>query len=436
MNSFGNALLLAMPVFYALILIEVIWTVYVKGDRFNIIDGISSISSGFTHILKSTLGLTVVVFSYPWFREHLSIIQWNETGIAPYLITFIVLDFIAYWLHRLSHRVNFFWNHHVIHHSSEEFNLPCALRQNITIITNILSIAFVPLAVMGIDYSVILLVGPLHFFAQFWYHTKYIGKLGFLEHIIVTPSHHRVHHAMNDLYMDKNYSAIFIVWDKWFGTFQEELDTEPCVYGMRRPAQSWNPFIINFKHYWTLIKDAWQTKKLKDKFRIWFMPTGWRPEDVAKTNPLLTIEKVENFKKYNPTYSKTFIAFSFLHANVLFLLILFLFSRLGELSQSEALTYGILLLLSVFSFTSILDKKQIGLISTIAASLLIIIFCYLKGDWFGLNSFLPNGSSFVSAYYLVSGFLFALLYVKELRIPDNQLNFSEVNFESHSETFS
>ena len=145
-------------------------------------------------------------------------------------------------------------------------------------------------------------MAPLHLFAQFWYHTKHIGKLGVLEYIIVTPSQHRVHHAINTIYLDKNLAAIFCVWDRLFGTFQEELDEVPPVYGVLKPANTWNPILINFQHIWSLIKDAWRTNNWLDKFRIWFMPTGWRPKDVAEKFPITIIEDPYSQTKYDNLY--------------------------------------------------------------------------------------------------------------------------------------
>jgi alkylglycerol monooxygenase len=160
---------------------------------------------------------------------------------------------------------------------------------------------------LGVPASVVAVVAPLHLFAQFWYHTQHINKMGFLEKIIVTPSHHRVHHAINKEYLDKNYGQIFIFWDKWFGTFQEELPDVKPVYGITRPVQTWNPIKINFMHLWLLVKDAWNTKSWKDKFRIWMMPTGWRPADVAEKYPVYKIEDVYNFEKYATRTKPAFI---------------------------------------------------------------------------------------------------------------------------------
>ena len=252
-------------------------------------DTLASLISGLTNVFKDVLGLTVIIVSYDWMVGNLSLVQIQETWVI-YLVAFIGLDFSGYWVHRISHKINYFWNHHLIHHSSEEFNLGCALRQSIS---NWFSISFVfllPTALLGVPAQVISFIAPLHLFSQYWYHTKLIGRLGFLEYILVTPSHHRVHHAINDIYIDKNLSQIFIFWDKLFGTFQEELANEPPVYGVKKPVKSWNPFVINFIHLWQLLQDAWRAKSWYDKLVIWVKPTGWRPKDVAEAYPIQLTE--------------------------------------------------------------------------------------------------------------------------------------------------
>jgi sterol desaturase/sphingolipid hydroxylase (fatty acid hydroxylase superfamily) len=416
MNQFGNALLIAMPCFFVLIMIEMAWARFKYNEQQPLVDAIASVASGFTNILKATLGLTIVIVSYVWMEEHLHIIKLSANSAFTYVITFVVLDFISYWTHRLSHRVNFFWGHHVVHHSSEEFNLPCALRQGITMVTNITTVTALPVALLGVPAEVLGVVVPVHIFSQFWYHTRYIGNLGVLEYILVTPSAHRVHHAMNDIYMDKNYSAVFIVWDRMFGTYQSELATEPCVYGMRRPAQTWNPFIINYKHWYTLAVDAYRTQNWSDKLKIWFMPTGWRPADVAEKYPLFTIQKMSELKKYDPGYSKWFVNLGFLHIHMLFLLVLFLFFRFGEISETDALINGIFLLLAIFGFTSLLDKKQYGVISMLLVSVGIVVFSLVKGDWFGLNSFVPFGSLVVASYFAAVAVTTSWLYKTEFNL--------------------
>lgn len=233
METYGKILLIAMPAFLILVLFEK-WYGWKKGnDTVRNMDMISSLSSGVTNVTKDVLGLSIVVISYEWMYDQLALVHIKST-VLTYAIAFIALDFSGYWTHRIAHEYNFFWNNHIIHHSSEEFNLACALRQSISGIVSIFVIFLLPAALLGVPGNVIAIVAPLHLFAQFWYHTQHIGNMGFLEKIIVTPSHHRVHHAINKEYLDKNYGQIFIFWDKWFGTYQPELKQVPAVYGITR----------------------------------------------------------------------------------------------------------------------------------------------------------------------------------------------------------
>ena len=268
MEAYAQVLNYAIPFFVILILIEALAAKW-KGVQVNRgADTISSLSSGITNTIKDVLGLTVVIISYNFFVKHFAIFQIEETW-ALYVIGFIALDFAGYWMHRWNHTINFLWNRHIIHHSSEEFNLSCALRQSISVIFSFFNILLIPAALFGVPTHVIAIIAPLHLFAQFWYHTTLINKMGFLEYFLVTPSHHRVHHAMNEQYLDKNYGQIFIVWDRMFGTYQPELPEVPAVYGVKRPVKTWNPIIINWQHLGLLYLDAWRTKNWWDKLRIW-----------------------------------------------------------------------------------------------------------------------------------------------------------------------
>ncbi|WP_286969751.1 sterol desaturase family protein, partial [Flavobacterium sp. UBA4854] len=309
MEEYGKILIIAMPIFLVLIVIEKLYGIYKKNDTAPLIDSVSSISSGITNSVKDVLGLSITFLSYEWLVSKIAL-QHLEANVLSYCIAFFVIDFYGYWSHRLAHQINFLWNKHAIHHSSEEFNLACALRQPIASLVNLFTFLLIPAALLGVPASVIAITLPIHLFLQFWYHTKHIKKMGFIEHILVTPSHHRVHHAINPEYLDKNHSQIFIFWDKLFGTFQEELDDVPPVFGITRPANTWNPIKINFQHLSLLIKDAWRAPKWKDKLTIWFKPTGWRPENFEEKYPVNKIENVFDFAKYGTQNSQKLIYWS------------------------------------------------------------------------------------------------------------------------------
>jgi len=368
METYAKVLLFVLPSFLILILIEILYGVWTKKQTYNFMDTLSSLSSGTTNIIKDILGLGIILISYSFLKETLALITIKET-VLLYFVAFICIDFSSYWNHRLNHSINVFWNRHVVHHSSEEFNLACALRQSISSLIGFGALFLLPAAILGIPHKVIIILAPLHLFGQFWYHTRHIGKLGWLEYIFVTPSQHRVHHAINPEYVDKNLSAIFCVWDRLFGTFQEELDDVPCVYGTLKPVQTWNPILINFQHNWGLAKDAWYTKNWFDKLKLWFMPTGWRPKDVSKRFPIEKID-VNNQKKYAPNYTlkhKIIALFQFVCLNVFIFLFLTSISKLDLFSQ---FSYGILISATIFGFTSLMDGHKWAVIFEITRSLI------------------------------------------------------------------
>ena len=376
MDTYANILLITIPIFLVLIIIEIAYGVWKNDLNHSYMDTISSLSSGFTNLMVDILGLGIIILSYPFFYERLKVIELEES-ILLYFIAYVCVDFASYCHHRLKHSINIFWNMHVIHHSSEEFNLACALRQSITNNLGIGILFLIPAALLGVPHQIIIILGPLHLFGQFWYHTKHIGKLGWLEYILVTPSQHRVHHAINKEYIDKNLAAIFCVWDRAFGTFQEELDDVPCVYGTLKPVQTWNPLLINFQHLSYLIEDAWHTKNIGDKFKIWFMPTGWRPKDIIDKIPRKIVKNVYAQEKYKPKYSllhKVFVSFHFLILNIVLYIFL---SSFGDLTFADKMAYLILIFSTIFSFSSIMDgfKWSVSFeFIRISIGILIIIF--------------------------------------------------------------
>jgi alkylglycerol monooxygenase len=246
-----------------------------------------------------------------------------------------------------------------------------------------------------------LVTAPIHLFAQFWYHTRLIGKMGFLEKILMTPSHHRVHHAINDIYIDKNFSAIFILWDKWFGTFQEELEEETPVYGTLKPANTWNPVLINYQHAWQILKDAWRTNNWLDKIRIWFMPTGWRPKDVQEKYPII-IEGVHTRSKYNSNASDYLKGWSWFQLIFHNLLMYFLLTQFGKLEVIDIMWYSIFLFVSVFSYTTLMDRHIFAIPAEIIKSIIGVWIIYQIGTWYNLEDFFSGGTILITMYLGIS----------------------------------
>ena len=357
-----------------------------------------------TNTLKEILGLAIVIVSYGWMVDHIALFS-IQSEVWIYILCFVLVDFASYWSHRFNHEINVMWNRHIIHHSSEEFNLSCALRQSISGIVGVYFFLYIPLAVIGIPGNIIAIVAPLHLFAQFWYHTRLIDRMGPLEHIIVTPSHHRVHHAINPEYIDKNYAAIFIIWDKMFGTFQEEDVDVPPVYGVKKPVLTWNPFLINFQHITSLVLDAWRTKSLTDKVKLWFMPTGWRPKDVAEQYPIETIEDVYAYAKYMPEVPLGLKIWSGVQLVVINALMYFMLVQIADIDATGILLYSAFLGSSIFAYTSLMDKDKIAVPAELVKIALAYWIFQQYANWFQLSDILPFGQYYIVAYLTISFFM-------------------------------
>ena len=401
MEVYANVLLWVVPIFIVLILIEIIYGQIKKKQTHSFMDTLSSLSSGMTNILKDTLGLVVVIISYPYLLGKLSIFNIENTFIV-YIAAFICVDFSGYWSHRLNHKINLFWNQHIIHHSSEEFNLACALRQSFSDLLGYTALFLIPAAVLGVPTDVITLLAPLHLFGQFWYHTQHIGKLGIFEYFLVTPSQHRVHHAINPIYIDKNLAPIFCVWDRCFGTFQEELEDEPPVYGVLKPVRTWNPLLINFQHLWGLIFDAWHTRSIREKLTLWWQPTGYRPEDVKKRFPRNIITSINEVEKYNPESGNSIkgcVMFQWLGTTFMLLLFLANYPSFGNL---QALLFGGVIILSIFGYTSVMDQQSWAFNFELVRNLIGLLFFIIPSQNIFYLSTMPWLFYFGLAYFSLS----------------------------------
>ncbi|MBI1343386.1 MAG: sterol desaturase [Terrimonas sp.] len=423
METYGKILLIAMPAFLALVLFEK-WYGWYKGkDTVRNLDMISSLSSGITNVTKDVLGLSIGILSYGWMVDHLAVFQIRASWLV-YVIAFIAIDFQGYWVHRWSHHINIFWNRHIIHHSSEDFNLACALRQSISSIFEFFTFLLLPAAILGVPVQVIAVVAPLQLFAQFWYHTQHIKKMGFLEKIIVTPSHHRVHHAINPEYLDKNLSQIFIIWDKLFGTFQEELPDKPPVYGITRPAATWNPIRINFQHAWLLIKDAWRTKNFWDKLRIWFMPTGWRPADVAEQYPVKKIEDPYHFQKYDTKASRALHTWSWIQITMTLLMISYFFGNIASIGSPGIFIYGGFIFLTVYAYTELMDRNPYAIVFESLKNMAGLYILYQKNDWFGAGNMIPGINYLLATYFIAATLITGWFVIRHRKEDSLQLSVS------------
>ena len=406
MNFYIISVSFAIPIFLLLIIIEEYFASRnnLKINRTE--DIISSLSSGITNTIRDSFKFGFILISYTWLVNHLTIYKIESLWISI-VIAFIIQDFAGYWIHRLNHRINFLWNRHIIHHSSEEFNLSCALRQSISNNFKFGAIFLFPAAILGIQPFLFAIISPLHLFLQFWYHTRLIDKMGFFEKILVTPSHHRVHHAINDEYIDKNYSQIFIFWDKLFGTFQAEKKSNPPIYGILHPVKTWNPIIINFKHLYQMINDALNTKNIYDKLRIWFMPTGWRPSDVIDTFPLITLKNPSSMIKYAPVNSKFKLKWSWFQLLISGLFMYFIFFLINNYSISIILISTIILYLHIMSYTYLLDSNKLAFILELMKCIFAQLFIFIL---YKNNIIIPKYVFLISTIYLSISIIITVYY--------------------------
>jgi sterol desaturase/sphingolipid hydroxylase (fatty acid hydroxylase superfamily)/uncharacterized membrane protein YhhN len=286
MLSPSQVIVIATPVFFLLIAIEWLISLRRKRNAYALADAITSLNLGilsqtsavFTKLL--TLGIYTLVVS------QIALIKADGFwfSIAGWVVALIFYDFCYYWLHRMGHEVGVLWAAHAVHHQSQAYNLSTALRQ--TSSGALLGwVFYLPMALAGVPPLVFAVVGLIDLLYQFWVHTEQVKKLGWFDRWFCSPSNHRVHHAIQDRYLDRNYGGILIIWDRIFGTFKEEDDREPCVYGTRGLINSWDPLWANITVYKQLVQDSWHARNWLDKIRVWFKPPGWRPVDVAQRFP-------------------------------------------------------------------------------------------------------------------------------------------------------
>lgn len=283
----SKIIVLATPVFFLLIALEFAWGIAKGRNTYRLQDAISSIGLGMMSQFTAVFTVFLRIGIYTSIYSYASLVPleaakefWNSwTG---WILALLFYDFCYYWLHRFSHECNILWAAHVVHHQSQDYNLSTALRQ--TSSGALLGwVFYIPMALAGVPPEVFGVVALVDLLYQFWVHTEHVPKLGWFDRWFVSPSNHRVHHAVNDQYLDKNYGGILIVWDRIFGSFKEE--TEPCVYGTRSALRSWDPLWANFEVYAAMLKDAWHTRSWLDKWRVFYKRPGWRPEDVARKFP-------------------------------------------------------------------------------------------------------------------------------------------------------
>jgi alkylglycerol monooxygenase len=305
-----NYIALAVPFFFLLIGVELLIAWRTKRRLYRLNDAVTDMSCGIGQQVTGAFLMGVLVAGYGFVYERWAIITFEAGSIVPWIVAFLGVDLAYYWWHRFSHEVAFMWAVHVVHHQSEDYNLAVALRQAwFSGLTS--SVFYLPLAFLGIPPLVFFTVAAFSTLYQFWIHTRVIGKLGPFEWVFNTPSQHRVHHGRDAKYLDRNYAATLCVWDRVFGSFQEE-EEEP-LYGTIAPYASWNPVWANFDFWAHLVKKARGTPRLSDKLRVFVKSPGWVPPGgVEHDGTPRAVEPAVRYETTVPFGLKVYVAAQFL----------------------------------------------------------------------------------------------------------------------------
>lgn len=296
----NQVIVLATPVFLLLIALE-FWVGRRRGrNTYALADTFNSIGLGMLSRIADVFTLALRLGIYIWVQDHAAL--WNNdafwTSPAGWLLALVFYDFLYYWNHRLGHEVGVLWAAHVVHHQSQHYNLSTALRQPASYAL-LGWVFYLPMALAGVPPLVFAVVGLVDLLYQFWIHTEQIGSLGRFDRWFASPSNHRVHHAVNERYLDKNYGGILMLWDHLFGTFEPEDPKAPCVYGTRKPLQSWDPVWANAEVYAGLARDSARAVRWSDRLRTWLKPPGWRAADVAVRWPAPAFD-IATVQRFNP----------------------------------------------------------------------------------------------------------------------------------------
>lgn len=333
---------LAVPFFLAAIILELVWGYLCGFNTYRLNDSFSSLMLGILSQARKFVVLGLGGYVYEFAANKTALPQWSVDSAMTWLVAFVAYDLCYYWQHRLGHERQLLWAAHVAHHQSEEYNLSTALRQ--TSSGFLLGwVFYVPLFLLGVPAEMVVTVGALNLIYQFWVHTRHIPELGWFEWIFVSPSNHRVHHAQNSCYMDRNYGGVFIIWDRLFGTYQRELPEEPCRYGIRGAIHSWNPWTALTHIYADMINDIRRTNSWRDRLKVLVARTGWQPADVAEKWPRQK-NNLSHFEYYDPpvnSWLKWYGALQIVGATVVLLL--------AQSASLSALQYGLVWALLLWS---------------------------------------------------------------------------------------
>ncbi len=400
-----NPVILSIPLYFILIGFELVYQLVKKTKIYRTNDAITNINCGIFSQVTNALWGVMSIGMYQLVYQYLSITQ-IESSWWSYLILFVLVDFFYYWFHRASHEINFLWNTaHVVHHQSEDYNLSVALRQSS--FGGVFSMIFyLPLAIIGFNAYAFLAVKGINLIYQFWIHTEAIEKLPrWFEYLFNTPSHHRVHHGRNPKYIDRNHAGTLMIWDRMFGTFQEE--EERPTYGVTTPTNSWNPVWANVLPIVGMANQIKSTPGFLNKLKVLFYKPGWRPDELGGYQAAPEVNN-ESYTKFDVHPHVALIRYVFVQfVAVLSFTALFLFTH-ANYDFYIKLALAIYIMWSIGQLGILMENKSkwipaefirlvatsailIYLINTPVGYVIGILYTLLFGFWLlRVNSFIQN----------------------------------------------
>lgn len=391
-----NYLAFAVPLFIGLMLIEYAVARYKKKPYFNFTNSITNINVGIAERLLDVFATGAFYFVYDYLYKHFAIIHFRPT-VFHWIALLLFTDFIWYWYHRLAHEINLFWAVHIVHHQSEDFNYTVSAR--ITVFQAIVRTGFWSiLPIIGFTAPMITTMLLIHGLYPFFIHTRLVGKLGILEYILVTPSHHRVHHASNEEYLDRNYGDVLIIWDKLFGTFCEEKKGKEIVYGLTKPLNSHSFLWQQFHFLLELLYCVHKTNGMRAKLALLF----GRPSDVSPAARKLLEKKLRIHSSRQPANENLnrYVVWQII-ATLVFLFSFILFEK--QLPLALELLSATLILITLINCGAILEQKKWIFYLEYLRYLLLLI---------GVMIYLPNMQVFI-LISLAAGISF--LYFRSLQ---------------------
>ena len=390
---------MAIPFFLIAVIVEICYGWLVKCQTYNFSDSVSSLQLGMISRLVGLLRLSFAGLVIAKLVSTLGVKPYQGESWFIWLVYFVLYDFLYYWKHRCGHYWRIMWASHVAHHQSEEFNLSTALRQTGTDYLGF--VFFMPLFFLGISSSTFILIASVNLIYQFWVHTEHIKRLGHLDKWVVTPSNHRVHHATNTEYLDKNFGGVFIIWDRFFGTFCEEKIDRMCHYGIKESLRNWDPLWANL-HVWVdTLFVCFRTRGLWQKLLVWFRSPAWNPEGIGGSS---APEKIG--EKYRPKVNFKAQLFVGIQFSVTSLAGIWLLMNQSILSAEASFLSFVVVLVSYSLQSMTLQKdKFVYFLECVRLLVIWLIFLYLMQSDFAFAQLVET----ILAYYLVGSLCLVLV---------------------------